>query len=298
MRVVSVVNMKGGVGKTTISTGLAETLSARRGQRVLALDLDAQASFTFALLGESGFEEMRDALRHTYRLMGELLPGRRADPAPTREFIMGGASRLEPRPKLDVIGAIPLLQKLEREVIYELARSGLARAAIEAHAAEHLRECLREVREAYEIVIIDCPPGISAFTEAAIRVSDVVLAPAVPEYLPILGLEAFILQMIKPLRSQGAFQGRPYVIFNRVQGRSEQRRFIDMVGDIAGDLGDDLAVFETRLPQDASIAAATEARELPVSYLDKYAKAAPIFEDLADELLEELAQLPVAHAIS
>lgn len=290
MRVISIVNMKGGVGKTTVTVALAETIASVVGRRVLAIDLDSQASCSFALLGETDFDEMRTEQRHTHKMMSQMHPFA-IERTPMEQLIWKGASRLKPAPSLDLIGSVPALQKLERDVIFRMAKAGLARHAIEQHAAQHMRECLADVSGDYDYCIIDCPPGISAFTEAAIRVSDIVIAPVVLEYLPVLGLEAFILQTVRPLREQGHFRGKPHILFNRVQGLRDEWRFVELVRDLEVDYGDDLAVLDVRLPQQPEFAKVVDPPDVRVTYAEKYRHVDAMLDDLAGEVLERLYKL-------
>ncbi len=283
--VIAVVNMKGGVGKTTLAVAVAETLAVRRNLRVLLVDLDSQSSATFALLGESRFRDMRRDGRHACRMLAELGPATLdgPGPSPTQEIITKHASGLAPPPTLDLIGAIPALQKLERQVICDLAGAGFTRHAIEIMAAEHLIAAFAGVSTEYDLILLDCPPGISAFTEAGVRVSRLIVAPFVPEFLPSLGLETFLFQCVTPLSREGAWSGRMLAVANRVTGSREQERFIEHVGDIARDLELDVAVSSVRVPQAAGVAQAVTPSE-GGGYDEKYRGVAQVFEDLADEI--------------
>ena len=232
-KTIAVVNMKGGVGKTTVSVALAETFSAVFGLDTVVIDLDAQASCSFALLGESGFERMRAAGRHAVDFFAEMSP---AGPRVSmlEDFLTAPASRLDPTPPVALMGALPRLQKLEREIICNFARAGDSEDQIAAAVAEHLRAGVESAVERLDVVIIDCPPGVSLFTEAAIRTADVVIAPVTPDYLPALGLEAFLFQAVEPLRRSGDFQGVLKVLFNRVETDARQDRFIDQINRLVG----------------------------------------------------------------
>lgn len=287
-KTVAVVNMKGGVGKTTVSVALAETLSAVFGLETLVIDLDAQASCSFALLGESGFERMRSDGRHAAAFFSEMQPGRMG-PIRIEEFLTTPASRLEPTPPLALMGSLPRLQKLERELLCSFARAGYSEDQIQDAVAEHLRDGVAAARERVDLVVIDCPPGVSAFTEAAIRTADLVVAPVTPDYLPALGLEAFLFQTVEPLRRSGDFTGRLLVLFNRVESRGAQQRFIEQIVGVSSDFGRRLDVFETRIPQARDMARAVEPPEGRATFETKYRSVASVVRELAQETLEALA---------
>ncbi len=287
--VISVVNMKGGVGKTTLTVALAETIAVQRNKRVLVIDVDAQASATFAFLGEEKFRTMRREGRHAGRLMAELgppMPGG-PPPSPMSELIWQNASSLNPAPALDLVGAVPALQKLERQVICDLAGAGYTRQAIEIMAAEHLVSTLAGAAGLYDVVLIDCPPGISAFTEAAVRVSKLVIAPFVPEFLSALGLETFLFQCAAPLARERAWTGRMIGVANRVTGSRDEQRFFSQIADVAEENEIDISISKVRVPQDAAIARAVEPAA-GANYAQKYGSSVGIFIDLADEALAAL----------
>jgi cellulose biosynthesis protein BcsQ len=287
-KTIAVVNMKGGVGKTTVSVALAETFAAVFGMDTVVLDLDAQASCSFALLGETGFERMRNAGRHAVDFFAEMRPGQAPDII-LDEYLTAPASRLDPSPPLALMGSLPRLQKLEREILCAYAKEGYDEAAIADATAAHLNDGIDSALERVDVVLIDCPPGVSSFTEAAIRTADLVIAPVTPDYLPALGLEAFLFQTVEPLRHAGKFQGRLKVLFNRVESRSRQQRFIEQISGVAGDFGERLRVFETRLPQTRDMARAVEPPEGIATFERKYRSAASVLRELAQETLEALA---------
>lgn len=289
--VIAVVNMKGGVGKTTLAVALAETFAYEKRRRVLMVDLDAQSSATFALLGEDRYRAMRREGRHAGRLFAELGPAAQDGPqaTPVEEIIWEKASSLAPPPTLDLIGAIPALQKLERQVICDLAGAGFSRHAIEIMAAEHLIAAFASVAERYDLIIIDCPPGISAFTEAGVRVAKLIIAPFVPEFLPALGLEAFLHQCAAPLAREGAWTGRLLVTPNRIDGDGGQEGYINGVKEYARELDLDITLSRVRVPLDPVIARAVEPAS-GLSYPAKYGDVAKVFEDLADEALAMLGR--------
>jgi len=304
-KTIAVVNMKGGVGKTTVSVALAETFASVFGMRTLVIDLDAQASCSFALLGESGFEGMRAEGRHSAAFFAAMLEsqgggagastikgaietsvaGDLSDPG---RFLTACASRLAPSPPLSLMGSVPALQGLEREIIFNLATAGRPRAAVEEDTAAHLARGLAAFGKDADVVLIDCPPGVSAFTEAAIRTADLIIAPVTPDYLPALGLEAFLFQTIQPLRRAGAFRGALHVLFNQVEAQEHQNRFVEQIVGVSRDLGGDMRVFETRVPRSRDMARAVEPPELSVTFEQKYLSASPVLRELAQEALDAL----------
>ena len=320
--VISVVNMKGGVGKTTLSVSLAEALAVMARKKVLVVDLDAQASCTFALAGADGFSEILANDRHTHRLFRAFYGSLEDAPRPpdqedstegreiARSFLAWGGKRKalakDERPihardlvhkdasfvdaakRLHLIGSIPELQLVERDILYRLGRMTQNQQSAEAMIADHFKARLDELAPAYDVILVDCPPGISALTEAAVRASRSVLAPVTPEYLSYLGLEAFVTRVVRKLAVEGRFRGRAFAVLNRVQttpGHDEWRREITELADA---MGEDLHMFPKEIEQSPDLARAVEVpkdgRRIPIR--EKYGAAIPTLEDLAARVLD------------
>lgn len=133
-KTIAIANMKGGVGKTTLSAMLAESL-AHRGKRVLLVDLDAQGSLSFALMGDQRFEAVVASSCTISTYFGER---GEQHPRSLDAFITPHASLLPTCTTLDLVAAEPRLQSTERKFIGDLSRF-----AISFHARRQRIEPLR-----------------------------------------------------------------------------------------------------------------------------------------------------------
>ncbi|QQR91390.1 MAG: ParA family protein [Myxococcales bacterium] len=148
MKVIAIATIKGGVGKTILSTHLAAAL-ARNGQKTLLLDLDPQGHAT-ALAGIDAHPEafcVGDVLLRESRL--------KLDDILVREL----------RPNLDVAPAVLKMAAQERQLYAWALRLKTVRRALDS------------LERKPDVVVIDCPPHIGGFTEAALHASDLTLAP-------------------------------------------------------------------------------------------------------------------------
>lgn len=190
-RIISIVNRKGGVGKTTLTLGVADTLIAEteRPYRsdipvVLTVDLDPQGSLTRALLYDRKESALQTNLRSTF------------DRGQT--FAAALTDRLGPRQKqIDAFlrhGVGPVGRHYSM-LANESTAWDVERAAIKSVGEEALKQAvrsiLRELAAVYRYVLIDAPPGQTVIAEAAIQASDLVLCPTSPDYLSYWGLESF-----------------------------------------------------------------------------------------------------------
>ncbi|RJO74366.1 MAG: ParA family protein [Myxococcales bacterium] len=178
-KTVSLINMKGGVGKSTLAVNLAWYMSGIQGMdnNVLVVDLDPQFNASQYLLGTSRYKrEVVEAERATVWTVFE-----QQTRTPTARI---------PKP-LDPDSAI-LTVKMWRENRLDLLPSQLELAwALKQSAPQKeslLAKFLSKVADRYHLIIIDCAPTESLLTTAAYLTSDYILVPVKPEYLSTIGL--------------------------------------------------------------------------------------------------------------
>lgn len=193
MRVVSVINYKGGVGKTTMTANLAGEL-AWRGQRVLMIDLDPQASLTFSFITPDEWErDFED--KKTIKTWFDAFAARESAGLEDLVFTPSRtAALLKERGKkgqVDLIASHLGLINVDLELATELGGGTLKQNKLKyMKVHRRLAEGLAEFEDdAYDIVLIDCPPNFNVVTKTAIVASDFVLIPAKPDYLSTLGID-------------------------------------------------------------------------------------------------------------
>lgn len=164
-KVISLLNHKGGVGKTTSTVNIAAAM-VELGKRVLLIDLDPQANLTLSL----GMPREPITIYEALRGEAELTPY----PA---------------KPGLDVVIASLELSGAEMELINEAGREYI------------LRELIATVAFDYDYILIDCPPSLGLLTLNALTSSHYVLVPVQAQFLAIQGL-AKIVQVVDKVRSR------------------------------------------------------------------------------------------------
>ena len=195
MTIVSVINYKGGVGKTTVVANVAAEL-AWRGVKVLLTDLDPQASLTFSFL-DVDFWETNYAANRTIRNWYDAYIDQDQDLElsslivhPTK--INGIVSDSQNGGCVDIVCSHLALINIDLELATRLAGASLRQSRINfLRLHSRLLEGLEspEIQENYDIVIIDCPPNFNIVTKTAIVASNRVLIPAIPDYLSTLGIQ-------------------------------------------------------------------------------------------------------------
>jgi chromosome partitioning protein len=189
MQVLAVVNFKGGSGKTTTAAHLAQYL-ALTGHRVLAIDLDPQASLS-ALHGIQPELDKNPSLYEALRYDGE------------RKSI---SEIIQPTnfPGLDIVPANLELQEYE----YETPLAASNKNSPEGRMFfTRISTALREVDDRYDVVVIDCPPQLGYLTLTALTASTSVLITVHPQMLDIMSMSQFLLMLggiLQSIKAAGA----------------------------------------------------------------------------------------------
>ncbi|OLP42523.1 plasmid partitioning protein RepA [Rhizobium oryziradicis] len=173
LQVISVMNFKGGSGKTTTSAHLAQYL-ALKGYRVLAIDLDPQASLS-ALFGHQPEIDVGE---------GETLYGaiRYDAPRPIAEIV-----RATYTPNLHLIPGNLELMEFE----HETPKAMMAGKA-ESMFFARIGEALTEIESFYDVVVVDCPPQLGFLTMSALCAATSVLITVHPQMLDVMSMSQFL----------------------------------------------------------------------------------------------------------
>jgi len=195
MQVITVMNYKGGVGKTTLTANLGAEI-AKRGHRVLLIDLDPQANLTFSFYS---VEQWREELRKDTTIMrwyeGEA-PGREVD---LHRLVVTpplvNAQVEESGGRLDLIASHLKLIDIDLRLAARLGGGTTLgeskRKFLDLHGC--LARALRhDAFREYDLVLIDCAPNFGLVTKTAIVASDHVLVPAKADYLSTLGIQYLV----------------------------------------------------------------------------------------------------------
>lgn len=175
LQVIAVVNFKGGSGKTTTAAHLAQHL-ALTGHRVLAIDLDPQASLS-ALHGFQPELDRNPSLYDTIRYDGERKP--LAEIIQRTNF-----------PGLDIVPANLELQEYEYDTPLAMQQSSEGKRFF-----TRMGKALQEVDERYDVVIVDCPPQLGYLTLTALTAATSVLITVHPQMLDLMSMSQFLLML-------------------------------------------------------------------------------------------------------
>jgi len=261
-RIYTLVNQKGGVGKTTTAINLGAYL-AYYGQRVLLVDLDPQANATSCLKID----------KHTVR-------------GGTYEVLIGSSPAANhvlhnPRLKLSLLPATPALAGGEVELVSEMARE------------TRLRRALAPIVDRYDYILIDCPPSLGLLTlNGMVAAKDGIIIPVQCEYLPLEGLGQ-LTQTVNRVRS---------ALFPELQIRGVVMTMFDGRTNLSNDVVQEVRryfpekVFKIIVPRSVRLAESPSYGQ-PISVYAPASPGAQAYSNLAREVLEgDGVHLPVAEA--
>jgi chromosome partitioning protein len=247
-RIVTFVNQKGGVGKTTTALNVAAGLG-RRGQRVLLVDLDAQGNATSA----AGIDP-----RHLAGVYEALID--EADPQ---------ALILQPDGEaFAVLPASAALAGAEVELVPAMARE------------RRLANALAPLREIYDWVLVDCPPSLGLLTVNALTAADQVIIPVQCEYMALEGLTRLMETLELVRRNLNPRLGVLGVVLTMFDSRTRLAQ--QVVDEVRGHFGGQ--VFETVIPRSVRLSEAPSHGQSIFTY-EPGGRAAQAYDALAGEIL-------------
>ncbi len=187
--VISVVNMKGGVGKTTTTVMLGEFLAGEFGERVLLIDMDPQSSLSITMLGPEQYRLINEAGRTLSSLIEDAIHPDAEPRFNMSRTIAHNASTVKKLSGVDLLpsslDAIPQQRHLSQMYLAKRTRQ---------KAWEILRDGVEPILDDYTYVLIDCPPSVDLMTMNALVASHAYVIPTLPDVLSTYG--------VKPLRDE------------------------------------------------------------------------------------------------
>lgn len=288
-KIVAIANRKGGVGKSTVATMLAHAFSVWGEMRVLLIDVDAQANSSLILIGGENWVQARQRHATLADYIHDFFPMQPADPT---AYVVEDASDLRGQdgdaPPLSLMPGSLEIEDREHQIMVKLAAQGTPFHHIEKAVTTRFQTLLKNAAHGYDLVILDCPPGISFSTRASIAIADIVLVPFRPDYVSLFAVDR-IGRMIEDCYPPRQLKDIPMA----------QRRYVTLANmyrdtSVHDRLVQEMAAFHpiltTRVPQSAAIANAFDWEANRRTIRQKYRTALPHVEALYGEMLPILEQ--------
>lgn len=264
MKIVSIINHKGGCLKTTSTSNLGAAL-ARLGYRVLLMDLDAQQNLTQSLIGPVEYTE---GVRTLYDALVD-------------ETELGHLIRETPTKGLDIIPCTEDFVGADISLVSAVGREGI------------LRQCMAQTPQLrdYDFVLLDNPPSVSLVVMNSLVASDYFLVPCSAEYLPMVGLTLLASSISRMQKLTGHLQ--PLGVFLTLYSHNERicRQTESMLSKELGQM-----LFKARIRVNTKAKSAPSVRKTIFQYEDSPdGRGTQDFTALALEFLQRLgvaAQTP------
>jgi chromosome partitioning protein len=252
-RVIATINLKGGVGKTTTTVGLAE-MFASDGNKVLVIDLDPQTNATVMLIDEQQWQQL-DQLGQT---LAQLFADALEEDPEKKVFDLDLALQCDVG-TVDGLTGIDLLPSSLRliDVQDRLATMPVGRYFTKS-PTDILQTAVKNILDDYDVVLIDCPPNMGIITLNGLRIADGYVIPTIPDVLSTYGIpqiatrvQDFANELNEEIEAYG-------IIVTKFRAASTLHvNTVQFLRDQAED-GKYPPLFDTFVPEGNAIAAAAE----------------------------------------
>jgi chromosome partitioning protein len=221
--VISFINLKGGVGKTTTAVAVAEILAKEEHKHVLVIDLDPQTNATVSLIKEDLWKQMDDAGQTLAQLFEE-----RLDPHLDRRFELEKA--IAKRVSM-IEGGIPRLDLLPSSMRMLKFADRLPMIALQDdfqfNPLDILKQAIEPVIGRYDYIIIDCPPSLGTMTKNGLRISTAYVIPTIPDILSTWGIYQIVENIERYSRDTKRRIPPLGIVATKVQANGLHTRIID-----------------------------------------------------------------------
>jgi chromosome partitioning protein len=281
---LTVANRKGGVGKSTITAMLAHGFAAMGEQRVLVVDLDTQCNSSMIMTGGETWDWARRNSKTVAHYLDAKYDRQKLRPD---DFILNNVGDIQaPAGALSVLAGSLDLEDLENAFLHNRAKAGLDLFSAEEGLFSRITSMLADLGDAFDVVIFDCPPGLSFSARAALRLAHKVIVPFRPDVVSSYACDR--IAIVIEDKSE---------IEDVIQMPKDKRRYIGLVNfwregafqrQSLTNIAATHPVMRTVIPQDDGIAEAFEYRGRPLSIEEKYGSGAEVVRKLCKEAVDSI----------
>ena len=255
-KVISVVNQKGGVAKSTTTLNLGVGL-VRQGKKVLLIDADPQGSLTASL----GYVEPDDIGTTLATIMMNII---------NDEEIAEEEGILHHEEQVDLLPANIELSALEVTMSNVMSRELI------------MKEYIDTMRSRYDYILIDCMPSLGIITINALACADTVLIPVQVSYLPVKGLQQLIKTIARVKRQINPKLEIEGILLTMMDYRTNYAK--DITALLVENYGSKVRIFENSIPISVR-AAEISAEGVSIYEHDPKGKVAAAYQSLTEEVL-------------
>ena len=303
--IISLINLKGGVGKTTCCVNIAGEF-ANSHKKVLVIDMDAQANASVLLMNSENYnskvlqKNMNNPCQNSivsktiYQLFRDEIYGENSfsfeDSIIKSAIKINGARRqvVDPLPNLDLIPTTHHLQTLEQDIVtYDRTKFII------------LNKALKKIKDEYDIILIDCPPNIYTATKNALYASDFYIIPTIPDYLSTSGIPLLINQLNKIIQIKEEETEKSVkllgILLNIVDKRTNVHKDgINSIGNMVNTFIQEEKIDKNAIVFDSIISQRVKVKEAagqfqPICVHSPREKSTAEFKSLCNEILKQIS---------
>ncbi len=222
-KVISFINLKGGVAKTTTTVGVATILAGVHKKKVLVVDLDPQTNCTTMLIGEEKWKELDDNGYTLATLFKDVIAGEKN--FDLEKTLQKNVSNIRDVSGLDLIPSSLRMIDIQDDIAS--APTGKFHSNI---PTEIIKRALKPIINNYDYVLIDCPPNMGLITLNGLRISDAYIIPAIPDVLSTYGIPQIVNRVSEFSENIGEDIDCLGIVATKVRGQSSlHSRTIDVL---------------------------------------------------------------------
>jgi chromosome partitioning protein len=242
-KTISFINLKGGVGKTTVAVNAAAILAYKHKKRVLVIDLDPQTNATVSLITQQSWHQRHLAGQTLFHLFHDRLHG--GSTFNVQAAILSNVGQIG---NLDLLPSSLELVEIQDDI------PDMDTKAFVSHVDVVGNE-IANIKNSYDYIIIDCPPNLGAITLNGISVSDYYVVPMIPDILSKIGISLIKnrIDRFKKLKRTCSIE-LAGIVFTKIDYRTNLHN--STMKEIRADPAWQGCVFKAEVPQRISISEA------------------------------------------